>query len=51
MLYTTLTTIYQGRRRGSKSGGADIFKYMPWAVAHGQLGGSGGMLPQKILEI
>ena len=21
---------------------------MPWALAHGQLGGSGGMLPQKI---
>ena len=23
---------------------------MAWALAHGQVGGSGGMLPQKIFE-
>ncbi len=46
----------QGRRTGSKIGGAEIFAEhysMPWALAHGHVhvGGSGGMLPQKILEI
>ena len=46
----------QGWRTGRKSWGrgAEIFAdhySMPWALAHGHLGRSGGMLPQKILEI